>query len=112
MARRGEAVKVKEKSQTAAMPYRLQLFVVGAEPNSRRARENLLQISEGYLKGRCAIEVVNVLHDYQRALDNGVLVAPTLIAHIGDRRVVVAGSLSDAEAVLAALQLDQQDPKP
>jgi circadian clock protein KaiB len=81
------------------------LFVAGNEPNSRQARQNLAQICERYLGKRCQIDIYDVLQDFQTALDNRILVTPTLIRVSPLPRVTIIGNLSDTPKVLAALGL-------
>ncbi len=81
------------------------LFVAGGEPNSTRARENLAALQRAAGPG-CAVEVVDVLEDFQRALEHDVLVTPSLIQLEPAPRVTVLGALSDAERVAAALGLE------
>lgn len=86
------------------------LFVAGGEPNSTRARENLEPLQRAAGPG-CAVEVVDVLEDFQRALEHDVLVTPSLIQLEPGPRRTVLGCLSDAERVAAALglQLERGD---
>jgi hypothetical protein len=82
----------------------LRLFVVGKEPHSLRARENLERIlDEEHME--CDLEVVDVLKDYRAALDNGVLIAPTLIITTGEARITIAGDMTDARKIKAALEM-------
>ena len=81
------------------------LFVAGGEPNSTRARENLEALQRAAGPG-CAIEVVDVLEDFQRALEHEVLVTPSLLQLEPGPPVTVLGCLSDAERVAAALSLE------
>jgi hypothetical protein len=60
--------------------YRFILFVVGTEPNSVLARENLVHICAEYLaSGDCTVEFVDIGEDYQAALDYNIFVTPALI---------------------------------
>ena len=85
--------------------YILRLFVAGDEPNSRRAKENLARLCESYLKGRYELEIVDVFQDYQAALDNNVLVTPTLLLANPAPMARVVGDLSDVSKVLSVLRL-------
>jgi circadian clock protein KaiB len=85
-------------------PYRFTLFVVGNEPNSAQAQENLRLICAEHLrKGACTITVVNILEDFQAALDNNVLVTPTLIVDGPRGRSTIIGNLSDVDRILLTL---------
>ncbi len=81
----------------------LQLFVVGDEPNSRRARANLGKITAQFGHHLDRVEVVDVLKEYKRALDSNILVAPLLIISTATTRVTVAGDLTDLEKVVGIL---------
>lgn len=88
---------------------RLRLFVVGDEPNSKLARQNLQELFERDLNSLYELEVIDVLQDYQSALDAGILVAPMLILSLPKMRITIAGDLSDTARVFAALQSAVRD---
>jgi len=56
--------------------YLLRLFVVGNGPNSRQALSNLRSLCREHLDGRCTIETVDVVKDFQAAVRNNILVTP------------------------------------
>jgi circadian clock protein KaiB len=85
--------------------YILRLFMAGDEPNSKQARENLEQLQKTHLKGPHKKEIIDVLEDFQIALENNVLVTPCLILVYPLPKATVFGNLSDTEKVLAALRL-------
>ena len=86
------------------IPYRFILFVVGNEPNSVLARENLRHICAEYMReGTCTITIVDVLDDFQAALDNNVLMAPTLLVEGPRGRSTIIGNLSDIDRILLTL---------
>jgi len=89
--------------------YILRLFVAGDEPNSRRAKENLTRLCESHLKGRYELEIVDVFQDYQAALDNNVLITPTLLLVIPAPPARVVSDLSDVGKVLSALRLRRDE---
>lgn len=91
-------------SPPSAPSTRLHLFVVGTEPHSARARENLERaIAESGINYE--VTVTDVLKDYREALEHGVLIAPTLIITAGELRITVAGDLSDTAKLKAALTM-------
>jgi hypothetical protein len=57
------------------------------------------------LNGRCTIETVDVVKDYETAVRNNILVTPALILVAPRPQVIVLGNLSDPQKVLAALRL-------
>ena len=89
--------------------YLLRLFVAGNGSNSRQALANLRGICREYLKGRCTIETVDVVKDFEAAVRNNILVTPALILVAPRPRVIVLGNLSDPQKVLHALRLSEGD---
>jgi circadian clock protein KaiB len=81
----------------------LRLYIAGATPLSSRAIANLKTICETYLPGRYDFTVVDLCEEKERAREDQILVAPTLVRHqpLPMRRVI--GDLSHTARVLAAL---------
>jgi len=99
-------LKAKSKGTEAqGETYILRLFMAGNESNSRQARENLERLQDTHLKGPHKKEFVDVMEDFQIALENNVLVTPCLILASPLPKVTIFGNLSDTEKVLAALRL-------
>ena len=59
--------------------YVLRLYVAGSTPQSSRALTNLKTICETHLKDRYALTVVDLYEHKERAQDDQIMVAPTLI---------------------------------
>jgi circadian clock protein KaiB len=98
--------KAKTKGREALdKTYILRLFTADDEPNSKQALENLERLQETYLKRSHKKEFVDVLEDFQTALEDNVLVTPCLILVSPLPRVTIFGNLSDTARVLAALRL-------
>jgi circadian clock protein KaiB len=85
--------------------YILRLFMANDEPNSKQARENLERLQQTYLKRPHKKEFVDVLEDFQTALENNVLITPCLILDSPLPKVTIFGNLSDTEKVVTALRL-------
>jgi len=85
--------------------YVLRLFVAGNGTNSKLALANLQRLCREHLHGRCTIQTVDVVTNYEAAVRNNILVTPALILVAPLPRVIVLGNLSDAQKVLAALRL-------
>jgi circadian clock protein KaiB len=79
--------------------YRLRLFVAGDEPNSLQAQAALERLCNEYLRERYELQVVDVFEDYQAAIDQHVIVVPTLIIESPPPRRVIVGSLSGPETL-------------
>ncbi len=82
----------------------LQLFVVGDEPHSKRARENIVEVL-GQFEGHYEFEVIDVLKNYRTALDAGILIAPTLLITTSNSRITIAGDMEDRKRLVGALKL-------
>jgi len=85
--------------------YLLRLFMAGNGPNSKQALANLRRLCQEHLNGRCTIETVDVVKDYEAAVRDNIFVTPALILIAPPPRVMVLGNLSDLQKVLAALRL-------
>ena len=84
--------------------YRFRLFVAGDEPNSRLAEKNLRALCLAHLANRHCIEVVDVLRDFEAALQAQIMVVPAVVMS-APRPVTLFGALTDESIVLAALGL-------
>jgi circadian clock protein KaiB len=76
----------------------LRLYVAGSTPNSTRAESNLLAaINEMGAEGAGVdLEIVDVFTHPKRALTDGVIVTPTLIGIVANRRKTMMGDLTDS----------------
>ena len=83
----------------------LKLYIANGTPNSILALNNLKDIVVQYLDGHHSLEVIDVLKEPSKALDDGVLVTPTLIKLSPPPKVSIIGNLGDKEKVLQALDL-------
>uniref|UniRef100_A0A832E9U6 Circadian clock protein KaiB n=1 Tax=Desulfacinum infernum TaxID=35837 RepID=A0A832E9U6_9BACT len=92
--------------------YRLRLFIAGDEPNSTKAKAMLARLCDAYLRGDCQVRIVDVLQDYQTAIEYQVMVVPTLIVEWPPPVRSILGSLTDEDAVLAALGLMKEGNEP
>jgi len=89
--------------------YLLRLFMVGNGQNSQKALANLRSLCHERLEGRCTIETVDVVEDFQAAVRDNILVTPALILVAPLPRVTVLGNLSDQQKVLLALRVSEDD---
>ena len=85
--------------------YRLRLYVAGSTPQSSRAITNLKAICEKHLKNRYDLTVVDLYAQPERAGEDQIMVAPSLVRllPLPVRRLI--GDLSQTDRVLAALDL-------
>ena len=89
----------------AVTPVVMRLYVAGRAPNSIKAIANLDAICRQHLKDGYKLEIVDVCEQPRRALDDGVLVTPSLTKVSPSPGANVIGTLSDTSSVLAALGL-------
>jgi circadian clock protein KaiB len=92
-------------AKEAVAPVVMRLYVAGRAPNSVKAIANLDAICRQHLKDGYKLEIVDVCEQPRRALDDGVLVTPSLTKVSPSPGANVIGNLSDTSGVLAALGL-------
>ncbi len=80
----------------------LRLYVVGNAANSVRAIFNLRAICGEHFPDRHELEIVDLLASPRRAIEDGIIVTPTLLKLCKPVRRVL-GDLSDTKQVLIAL---------
>ena len=85
--------------------YKFRLYIAGSSPNSAKAITNLHALCDEILHNRHEIEVVDVLKEPLRALEDGVLLTPLLVKLSPAPISKVIGSLNDRQPVLQALGL-------
>ncbi|MEO8004310.1 MAG: circadian clock KaiB family protein [Betaproteobacteria bacterium] len=90
--------------------FKFRLYIAGDAENSTRARANFLAICDEHLAGRYEVEIIDVFRHPGRALEDGILMTPTLVklAPSPVRRIV--GTLSHIEPVLQAFGLNRSSP--
>ena len=83
----------------------LRLYVAGSTPQSSRAIRNLKAICDAHMPDRYVLTVIDLYVQPERAREEQIVVAPTLICQspFPVRRVI--GDMSDTDRVLAALDL-------
>jgi len=81
----------------------LRLYVAGNAPNSLRAISNLRAMCEEHFARAHALEIVDMLENPMRALEDGVLVTPTLLKLVPGPVRRVIGDLSDSKQLLLIL---------
>ena len=79
------------------------LFVADNDPNSALARENLDHICKEHLHADYTVTIVDVLEDFQAALDNDILLTPTLLVEGPRGRRTILGNLSEVDRIILAL---------
>lgn len=88
---------------TTNKPLPLKLYTFGRSPNSVRARQNLKAICEAHFLNRFSIEVIDLSEQSHRAIEDGIMLTPTMI--IGSSTpVTVIGDLSNAPDIIDLLR--------
>jgi circadian clock protein KaiB len=90
--------------------YSFRLFMAGNGQNSRKALDNLRSICDEHLEGRFTIKTIDVVKNFDAAVNDNILVTPALVLVSPHPKVVVLGNLSDTPRVLAALRLSEKKP--
>jgi circadian clock protein KaiB len=107
-SKRTKRVAAKDTETTVVV---MRLYVAGRAPNSVKAIANLEAICRQHFKDGYRLEIVDVCEHPRRALDDGILVTPSLAKLSPSPGANVIGNLSDTSSVLAALGL-QSAPAP
>lgn len=85
--------------------YLFRLYLAGDAPNSAQAQANLTELCETYLPERYQIELVDVLKSPMLALQDNVLMTPTLLKLAPEPLQRIVGALSQMQTVLDTLGL-------
>ena len=82
---------------------KLRLYIAGDAPNSRRAMANLQSFCHCHLPERCEIEIIDLFARPERALEDMVLLTPTLMVVEPSPVRSVVGDLADPSVLLDVL---------
>ena len=74
--------------------FRFILFVAGEEVNSTLARKNLARLCDE-LGNNCFYRVVDVLEDFEAAVEHNILLTPSLLILEPKPGALIVGNLSD-----------------
>jgi circadian clock protein KaiB len=91
---------------SSAKKYHFRLYVAGQGPNSIQAIANLRALCREHLPGRHKIEILDVVRNPQRAVDDNVLLTPTLLKLLPVPVGRIIGNLSDTKTVMHACGLE------
>ena len=94
-----------ESAQPRAGDWVFVLYVAGKSPNSLKAIHNMHSLAEELLPGRFHIQIIDVLENPLRAIEDGVLLVPTLVKISPGEVAKLVGSLSNRDLVLSSLGL-------
>lgn len=88
--------------------FRFRLYIADQTQNSVQALANLTKLCAEYLPDSHDIEVVDVLRQPKRALDDGIFMTPTLVVLSPAPIRKIVGTLSQALTVLQTLKLETE----
>lgn len=86
--------------------FKFRLYVAGGTHNSTLALFNFNALCRQHLPNRYELEVVDILRDPHRALQDGIFMTPALYRVAPGPVLSIVGTLGDAQNVLLALDLD------
>ena len=89
--------------------YVFRLYLAGGAPNSVRALANLYAICRKHFPESHRIEVVDLLQQPLRALEDSIFVTPTVVKISPAPEVQIIGNLSEEGEVLRALGLPESE---
>ncbi len=98
------------RSGTRSRTYQLRLYVAGQTVRSLSAFANLRKICEEHLKGRYAIEIIDLLENPRLAQGDQIIAIPTLVRKLPQPIKKIIGDLSNTERVLVGLDIRSQEP--
>jgi circadian clock protein KaiB len=85
--------------------WQLRLYVAGKTPRAERALKSLGRACESHLRGRYAIEVIDLLVNPRLASADQIVALPTLVRRLPAPIKKIIGDLSNLERVLVGLDL-------
>jgi circadian clock protein KaiB len=94
-------------SMSRSAMYSFRLYIAGDTVNSAQAVANLSALCRTYLPERHKIEIVDVFREPRRALEERILMTPTLVKLGPTPAGRIIGTLSQTQLVLEALGLER-----
>lgn len=85
--------------------WRLTLYVSGASPESAAAVETVRRICDEHLRGQVDLQIVDIRDAGAQAVEDEIVVVPTLVKRMPEPRRKLVGDLSDFTWLRTALDL-------
>ena len=98
-----------EAKKRLTQKYILHLYVTGATPKSKRAIENIRRLCEEHLQGRCELEIIDIYRHPEKAREEQIIAAPTLIKKLPLPLRRYIGDLSNSDKILIGLEVKEED---
>ena len=95
-----------DRKMSRSPVYNFRLYIAGDTVNSTQAVANLSALCRAYLPERYKIEIVDVFREPKRALEEHILMTPTLVKLGPSPAGRIVGTLSQMQLVLQALGLE------
>ncbi|HMK46407.1 MAG TPA: circadian clock KaiB family protein [Methanocella sp.] len=83
----------------------LKIYVAGETEKSRKAVENLRKVCDEHLKGKCHIEVIDLVKNPRLAAEEQIFAVPTVIRKLPEPLKRLIGDMSATEHVLVGLDI-------
>jgi circadian clock protein KaiB len=97
--------KKDKKSDDSEERWDLRIYVAGESEKMTAAIQNLKKICNEHLKGRCTIEVVDLLKHPQLAAGEQILAIPTVVRKLPEPVKRLIGDLTITEKVIVGLDI-------
>lgn len=81
------------------------LFISGMSPKSTHAVENINKICNSFLADNYELDIVDISHEPQLAVDYQIIGIPTLVRTFPNPTRMILGDLSDTRKVLKILDI-------
>jgi circadian clock protein KaiB len=88
--------------------YRLRLYIANGALNGSQAIANINSICRVYLPYRFELEIVDVIKEPKRALEDSIFMTPTLVKLSPGPVKRIVGTLSNEATVVLALGLEHR----
>jgi circadian clock protein KaiB len=85
--------------------YLLKLYVAGVTPRSSGAIRSITDLCETYLKGRYALEIIDIYQQPTLAAGEQIIAAPTLVKKLPLPLRRLIGDMANQDKVLVGLDL-------
>jgi circadian clock protein KaiB len=92
--------------------FLLRLYISGQTSKSLRAIENIERICQEHLQGRFELEIIDLKEHPERAEQEQILAAPTLIKQLPPPLRKFIGDMTDTEQVLLGLNILPNNAQP
>ena len=98
-----------KKSDESEERWDLRIYVAGETPKMLDAIKNLRNICNEHLKGRCTIEIIDLLKHPQLAAGEQILAIPTVVRKLPEPVKRLIGDLTITEKVIVGLDIRTGD---